>query len=123
MLIGYDPVKFHFEVSLFSPDDLKLHTKFRETSLFETSLYETSRHYLYHCKHAPERIVCLSNKANMTKKCGCRTRVDKTRVPDPYEKYGCRTQGESFLTKLYSLKLPGIISWFHRAITFTGRKF
>ena len=45
MLIGYDPVKFHFEVSLFSPDDLKLHTKFRETSLFETSLYETSRHY------------------------------------------------------------------------------
>ena len=36
MLIGYDPAKFHFEVSLFSPDDLKLHTKFRETSLFET---------------------------------------------------------------------------------------
>ena len=59
MLIGYDPVKFHFEVSLFSPDDLKLHTKFCETSLFETSLYETSRHYSLYDR----KSVCRSEKS------------------------------------------------------------
>ena len=48
--------------------------------------------------HQKEEDVSLMKKI-MTKKCGFGTRVEKIRVPDPYKKCGCRTEGESALTK------------------------
>ena len=48
--------------------------------------------------------------------------VDKTRVPDPYEKCGCWDQGKSDLTKLYlsksDYKQPGAMFGVSQIILF-----
>ena len=51
--------------------------------------------------HHIEEYISLMN-IFMNKKCGCGTRVDKTRVTDPYRKCRCRTQGKPDLTKQYT---------------------